>query len=340
MEKGIYVKDIMPPCEAGGVFVVSQASQGSSRNGPFWRLCLSDSTGSIEAMLWPPLSEGIACDPTGRIVLARGRAGIFREQPQLKLESIEVLAEGSAAALDPAFFVPAGPNDPAAMFQELQEICRQEFQHPPWRTFVFSVLGDESLAASFRLHPAAKSIHHAYTGGLLEHSLGVMRLCLGFCGQYPELDRQTLLAGALFHDIGKIREFSGGIANDYTAEGRLFGHLALGVEMMLPYLAQSGLEAHLSEHFRHLLLSHHGELAYGAVRQPQTPEAFALHFADNMDARMAQCRSLFGQTEEAPAWTPWQRSLDRALFRPLPTPTQPRERKNPRKEECLSLLKA
>lgn len=340
MEKGIYVKDIIPPCEAEGVFVVSQASQGSSRNGPFWRLCLSDATGTIEAMLWPPLSAGIASDPTGRLVLARGLGGTFREQPQLKIESLELLGDDAAAGLDPAFFVPAGPNDPEAMFQEVLEVCRQEFRHQPWRKFVFSVLGDERLAVAFRVHPAAKSVHHAYAGGLLEHSMSVMRLCRGFCEHYPELDRQTLLAGALFHDIGKIREFSGGIANDYTSEGRLFGHLALGVEMMLPFLAASGLESHLSEHFRHLLLSHHGELTHGAVRLPQTPEAFALHFADNMDARMAQCRGLFGQMEAAPAWSPWQRTLERAVFRPLQTPAQARERKNSRKEECLSLLKA
>lgn len=339
MEKGASVKDIIPPGEAEGVFAVSQAAVASSRTGPYWRLTLADATGSIEAVVWPPLSEAGSCPATGELVRVGGRAGLFRDQPQLRVERLEVLDAASRASLDPLLFLPAAPRDPDEMFADLTAICRQEFTHRPWRRLVFALLDDEDVAAPLRLFPAARSVHHAYTGGLLHHTLGVMRIARDFAAQYPELDRQTLLAGALLHDIGKIREFSGGLANDYTGEGRLFGHLMLGVEIILPHLGRSGLEPHLAEHLKHLILSHHGELAYGAVRLPQTAEAFALHYADNMDARMAQCRTLCAHLSPGPGWTAWERTLERQIFRPEPTPAPARERGPQKREQCLSLLK-
>jgi 3'-5' exoribonuclease len=188
---------------------------------------------------------------------------------------------------------------------------------------VFSVLQNRELRAAFRIWPAAKSIHHAYAGGLLEHTLGVFGLCRRIADHYPELDRQTLLAGAIFHDIGKIREYSGGIANDYTTEGRLLGHLELGLELLAPYLADSGLEEHLQRHLKHLVLSHHGEPEFGTARLPQTPEALALHHADNLDAKMAQCRGLFARLADGgQEWTPWQQTLGRQMHRPGRTPDE------------------
>ena len=156
------------------------------------------------------------------------------------------------------------------------------------------------------------------------------QLCRRLADQYPELDRQTLLAGALFHDFGKIREFSGGIANDYTDEGRLLGHLEICVEMLAPYLEKSGLEPELQRHLKHLVLSHHGTLEFGAVRVPQTAEALVLHYADNIDAKMAQCRGLFAQLGEGESWTPYQATLGRAMHRCAQTPVEEKVEKKPR----------
>ena len=142
--------------------------------------------------------------------------------------------------------------------------------------------------------------------------------------------RQTLLAGALFHDFGKIREFSGGIANDYTDEGRLLGHLEICVEMLAPYLEKSGLEPELQRHLKHLVLSHHGTLEFGAVRVPQTAEALVLHYADNIDAKMAQCRGLFAQLGDGESWTPYQATLGRAMHRCARTPVEEKVEKKPR----------
>ena len=345
MEKGVFVKDIVPNAEATGIFAVAEATLAQSRNGPYWRLVLADASGSIEAKIWSPLSAEFSEIAPGTLAQVEGRTSLFRAQVQLAVEKFRPLDADEAARVDQTAFLPSSPYPLDEMFDELLALCREEFTHRPWRKLALTVLEDAELGPRFRLAPAAKSVHHAYAGGLLEHTLGVFRLCRRLADQYPELDRQALLAGALFHDFGKIREFSGGLSNDYTTEGRLLGHLMLGVEMLAPFLARSGLEPDLQEHLRHLVLSHHGELEFGAVRQPQTPEAIALHYADNLDAKLAQCRALFGALDgEGPGWTPWQATLGRPLYRPgrtpEATPPAPKGRKNARREECLSLLKA
>lgn len=343
MEKGCYVKDISPAGEARGLFVVSQAVQGQSRNGPYWRLTLADASGSLEAKIWHPLSAEFSEIPTGALVWAEGRAGLYRDQIQLTLEHLRLLTPEESAAADQADLMPASPYPLDEMLDELLALIKEEFRYAPWRKLTLSVFNTQDLRAAFRVCPAAKGVHHAYVGGLLEHTLSVFKLCRRIADHYPELDRQTLLAGALFHDFGKIREFSGGLANDYTDEGRLLGHLELGIEMLAPHLAKSGLEEPLQRHLKHLILSHHGELQFGAVRVPHTPEALALHYADNLDAKMAQCRSLFEQLGDAGQdWTPWQATLGRPLHRAARTPetaAAPASRKKAVREECLSLLK-
>lgn len=343
MEKGCYVKDISPGSEIQGLFVVSQAAQGQSRNGPYWRLTLADASGSLEAKIWHPLSAEFSDIPAGALVWTEGRAGVYRDQTQLTLEQLRLLTPEECAAADQAELMPASPYPLDGMLDELLDLIKEEFRYAPWRKLALSVFNNQELRAAFRVCPAAKGVHHAYVGGLLEHTLSVFKLCRRIADHYPELDRQTLLAGALFHDFGKIREFSGGIANDYTDEGRLLGHLELGIEMLAPHLAKSGLEEPLQRHLKHLILSHHGELQFGAVRVPHTAEALALHYADNLDAKMAQCRNLFEQLGDAAQdWTPWQATLGRPLHRAARTPetaVAPAGRKKAVREQCLSLLK-
>lgn len=345
MEKGIFVKDIVANTQASGIFVVAESALGRARNGPFWKLVLADSSGSIEAKIWAPLSEQFKEIPPGTLAQAEGSSSIFRSAIQLVVDNFRPLDAAESASMNPADFMAASPYPVDAMFDELLALCRKEFSHKPWRKLVFSVLEDAEIAPLFRLSPAAKNVHHAYAGGLLEHSLGVFRLCGRIADQYPELDRQALLAAALFHDLGKIREFSGGLVNDYTTEGQLLGHIIIGVDMLAPFLARSGLEPGLQEHLRHLILSHHGELEFGAARLPQTPEAFALHYADNLDAKLAQCRGLFAALEgDGPGWTARDFTLKRQIYRPQRSPEitspAPKGRKKAKGEECLSLLKA
>lgn len=339
MEKGVYVKDIVPNCDLAGVFVISNPSLGKARNGPYWRITLNDASGSVEAKIWHPLSEQFEEMPSGKLARVVALSSLYKDQLQLAVNELEILDDEAGAAFPPSCFMPSSERDPEDMLFELRSGALEEFTHRPWRKLILGLLNDSEIRESLKVFPAAKSVHHAYAGGLLEHTLGVFNLCRKLADQYPQLDRQALLAGALLHDIGKIREFSGGFANDYTDEGRLVGHMLLGLELIGPFLARSGLEPNLKNHLRHLILSHHGQREFGAPCLPQTAEAFALHHADNVDAKMAQCRSLFPLDAQSGTWSPWQATLERRIYLPDATP-QPDARR-PRKQDgqCLSLLK-
>lgn len=342
------VKAIAPSGEVRSIFLLGAASLQQSRNGPFWKLELRDATGSVEAKIWSPLSQEFTSLTPGQMVEVEGRSGLFRDQIQVTVDQLRVLSNAEAEALDLAHFLPASPRPIEDMWEELTALCKKEFTYAPWRKFVTAVLKDEEIQAGWRTTPAAKGVHHAYVGGLLEHTLSVAGVTLRLADHYPDLDRQTLLAGALFHDVGKIWEFSGGLVNDYTDEGRLLGHMELALEHLAPFLQKSGLEPELIRHFKHLILSHHGTPEFGAARVPQTAEALLLHFADNIDAKMAQCRGIFADwEEEQTGWSPYQSTLSRFMHQPYRTPVEPpapavpapRTRKSAPEAVCLSLLK-
>lgn len=224
-------------------------------------------------------------------------------------------------------------------------LCKKELSHASWSKLVRLAFKDPEIQSRFCSIPAAKGVHHAYVGGLLEHTLSVAGMAMRAADHYPQLDRQILLMGAVFHDMGKIWEFSGGLVNDYTDDGRLLGHMELVLEFLGPLLEKAGVEVALARHLKHLILSHHGQPEFGAARLPQTAEALALHYVDNLDAKMAQCQSLFSDVEEG-QWSGYQATLQRFMHHPLRTPcaVQPTEktarpRKPAQEELCLSLLK-
>ncbi len=345
MQEHVFIKDILPDVKIEGIFLVGAASQLQARNGPFWKVELRDASGSMEAKIWSPLSQEFSEIPAASFVSIVGRTSLYREQLQLTIDTLDILPEEAVAGLDMASYVSTSPYDVEEMWEELETLCKKELTHKPWRKFVFSVLKDEELCKAWKACPAAKSVHHAYRGGLLEHSLGVAKLAMNTANQYSEIDRQVLLVGAIFHDLGKIWEFTYGLVTDYSDEGRLLGHMQLALDYLQPYLQKSGLEAGLIMHFKHLILSHHGTYEFGSARLPQTAEAMLLHYMDNIDAKMAQCRELFAPLqEEESAWTPYQRTLERQMFKAVPTPQKessaPKAPKNPVEAQCLSLLKA
>lgn len=324
MEKRQTIRDIAANGEVSGLFLLGSAALYQSRNGPFWRLELRDATGGMEAKIWSPQSQAYPDLAAGQIVDLEGRAGTYRDRVEVTVGRLRVLDDAEQAGLDLGLFLPAGPRPAQEVLEDLIGLCRVEFTHAPWRTFALSVLRDASIVPRLLAAPAAKAVHHAYAGGLVEHMLSVAGLALRIADHYPELDRQALLAGALFHDLGKVWELTGGLANDYSDEGRLLGHIHIGLEHMEPHLRKSGLAPELTTHFKHLILSHHGEYEFGSPRRPKTAEAMALHYADNLDAKMAQFRGLFADYEEgATGWTPFQPTLGRFLYRPTHSPEAP-----------------
>ncbi len=337
----ISIKDINVGDGFSSIFLVAAASLADSKNGPFWRLELKDASGSIEAKIWSPLSQRIEEIKLGDFVEIRAKASLFRDQLQLSIEAFRIVE--NSHELDYADFLPTSKVPPAELLNELENLIQNELDHAPWANLVKSVLTDKNIRAKLLLAPAAKSVHHAYLGGLLDHTLSVVKLCIKLCEHYPELDRQLLIVAAIFHDIGKIEELSGGIANDYTDEGKLLGHIVQGIIMLRPHLEKSKLDKNLIMHLEHLILSHHGELEYGAAKVPLTAEAFALHYADNIDAKMAQLREVFENNsnmvkpnlgQEQILWSPWVNLLGRNLCQLPKTPQQhEKETKKPQPDE-------
>ncbi|WP_051286537.1 3'-5' exoribonuclease YhaM family protein [Megalodesulfovibrio gigas] len=362
--KDQFVAELVGGQQVADVFVLAQASRRQARNGPFWSLTLQDATGQLEAKLWSPQAQDYHDLRAGQIMHVTGRTQMYQDKVQLSVEALRPVLSPETRPQEPeaeetpwpqplytrvelADLVPISAVPPETLLARLEDLLREHILYPPWRRFVFKVLGDPEIRGRLLVATGAKSMHHAYVGGLLEHTLGVVQLCAHFCRQYPRLDKDVLLAAAAFHDIGKAWELVSLPACDYTTEGRLLGHIQLGLQMLEPYLQKMKVDADLVLHFKHIVISHHGEYEYGSPKRPKTAEAFALHFADNLDAKMNQVeRATSTETEEEPGWPVWseyQRGLDRFLCRPRPTPGQAGEDCRPtasaKEDQCSLLLK-
>lgn len=337
--KTAFVQDLAPGHTVSDLFVIADAKQATSRNGPYWSLTLFDRTGRIEAKLWSPAAQNYPSLSAGQVARVSGQVESYRDKPQINVRELDLLA-GDLDHADLAGLLPMSSVPPEELLRQLEELLRQNLRHKPWRKLCSSVLNDEQTRARLLAAPGAKSIHHAYQGGLLEHTLAVCRICHAAAGLYPQLDGQALLAGAAFHDLGKAWELSGGLAQDFTDEGRLLGHIQLGIEVLEPFVRKARLEPELALHLKHLILSHHGELAYGSPKRPKTAEALVLHFADQMDSKLGTLAATFDQDAAEGSWSPFVRSLERFLYRPMSTPRPDAGNGSKEPAQCLLPLKA
>lgn len=328
--KRTFISDLVPGQNVSDVFVLAEARQGQARNGPFWALKLADASGSVDAKIFSPASQNYPELGSGCVVRVRAAVQTYREQAQLVIDHLEVL---TGSLDDPELMrglIPVSDPEPQVLLEELETLLNAELKHKPWRSLVRKVLGNEDIRARLLVSPGGKAIHHAYAGGLLEHTLAVVRVCQSLCCLYPQLDRETLLTAAAFHDIGKAWELSGGLTPDYTDQGRLLGHILIGLEKLSPILDKTkGLEPGLQDHFKHLLLSHHGANEFGSPKRPKTSEAFVLHYADNLDAKLNTVAEALGDDPAEGAWSGFVRSLDRFVYQPAVTP-------DPNKEKAAS----
>lgn len=315
----LMVSELALGSEVDDIFIISAAQQGQARNGPYWRIEFRDASGSISGKLWSPQSQAYPELLPGWLVQVKGRVTSYREQLEVSVESLRILGSEESSRLDLSLFLLSSPYRPEEMMDELLELADTHLAHRPWRALVTGLLKDGEIGMALRLAPAAKSMHHAYAGGLLEHTLSVTRLCMRLADHYPRLDRQALFAGAVCHDLGKLWELSSGLAVEYTQAGKLLGHIFLFLERLGPFIERSGLEPALAEHLQHMILSHHGSYEFGSPRLPATAEALALHYADILDARMQQVeKALSGLEEEG--WSPYMPSLERSLFKAVRSP--------------------
>lgn len=291
------------------VFCVSRSERRSGRRGLFLRLEFLDRSGRIAGVAWDRPEELAAILVEGDFVRIRGRVGEYQGRPQVEVLGAEAVRE----PLERGEYLPTGPvpgEESVAAIRRIADSLRDIHLAGLVRAF----LDDPEFSPAFAAAPAAKLHHHAYVGGLAEHTRSVMELCLLATDHYPELDRDLLLAGAFCHDIGKTLELSIEPGFPYTEEGTLIGHIPLGFRMVGERIRSlADFPADRATDLGHLVLSHQGELEWGSPVEPQTLEAIVLHFIDNLDSKIASARIHLSEVESGR--TGYVKSLGRSLFR-------------------------
>jgi 3'-5' exoribonuclease len=288
------------------------AVRKDSRGVPYLSLKLVDQTGSIDARMWGLSDELLGGLPSPSYVDVEGHAHEYRGTLQVKVERLRVLRREEVSEED---YLPATDQDRQALADEIL-LAGRGFENAHLRDLFELMASDEEFWEAFCEAPAAKGMHHARIGGLLEHSVSCLRIARALAGLYP-VDRDLLLFGAIFHDVGKVRELSwGGGGFAYTKEGRLLGHVVLGERLVASYVALlPGFPEELRLRISHVLLSHQGEIEYGSPERPKTLEALLVHLVDNLDARAAMY--LETTTNVSPGgWSHHENPLGRALYVP------------------------
>ena len=275
--------------------VLAKQQRTTKTNKPYWNLVLGDKTGDIEARVWEIGDPRIGKDvERGDTVKVRGSVTKFDERCQLKVDQLRKALEGEAAKSD---LLPATEHDVAELWQKL-ESCVASMTNADLKRLLGKLLGDAELAKAYREAPAARQVHHAWLGGLLEHVVSLLGLAQVVAAHYPMLDRDLLLTGVILHDIGKIRELSWETGFDYTVEGILLGHIQMGIDLVEKTIdGLPDFPPRLRTVVLHMVLSHHGKLEFGSPKLPMTPEALALSFVDDFDAKMMAVEQEFDKCD-------------------------------------------
>jgi len=293
--KDIYISDIAT-FEEGRIFdgfflVVARQLATTRSNKSYMKLVLGDKTGALDAVVWDVSDPRVDREvERGEIVKVRGEFSRYNEKPQLKVLQLRRVIEGEAEKVD---MLPATTQDVAQMWAKLQGFI-ESFTTPDLKRLLLTLLEDPAIAAAYRQAPAAKQLHHAWLGGLLEHVISLLELSDKVAEHYPLLHRDLLLTGVILHDIGKVRELSWAVGFEYTLEGILLGHIQIGAA-----LAERTMDSlpdfppKLKTLVLHMILSHHGKLEYGSPKLPMIPEALMLNFIDDLDAKMQAVQGEF-----------------------------------------------
>jgi len=297
-----------PQEEITGFFLVQQKEMRSNKNGEgYLSLVLGDETGAIDARVWDNL-ETIPDFAAGAVVKVKGRVQAHRGRNQLSVIQLRVAKSDEAK---PGDFLPKSARDPEEMFGELRALIAS-IANPHLRGLLERVFDDPSVAAQFKQAPAAKSMHHAFRGGLLEHVLSLCGMAERAASHYRWIRRDLLLTGAILHDIGKIRELGYESSFFYTNEGQLVGHLVGGLELVREKMGP-GFPEDYRMLVEHMILSHHGHLEFGSPKEPMFPEALLLHYLDDLDSKMEAMRAIIAATPDQ-EWSARSPALDRSLL--------------------------
>ncbi len=294
-------------------FVVASKQVKAKKNGePYLALTLADRTGQIEAKMWDNVEEFIDAFEQEDFLKIKGLINKYKNRFQLTIHKLRRMQD---AEIDFTDYLPKTTKDIGELWRTLTEFVAT-FQNPHLKALVELFMGDAEIAERYRNAPAAKTLHHAYIGGLLDHVVSLFRSCDLICRNYPQINRDLLLTGAFLHDIGKTQELTYNRAFSYTTRGQLLGHMIIELEMLQAKLAQlPDFPAELKALLEHLIISHHGQYEFGSPKLPMFPEALMLHYLDDLDSKMEAMRAHFQREAELEGpWTSFNASLGRPLL--------------------------
>lgn len=304
-----YIGNFKEGDRVSDIYLCKYKQTAMTKNGKAYEnVILQDKTGTIDAKIWEPHSSGIDEFEAMDYVDVVGDVSNFQGALQLSIKRVRRAQEGE---FDPKDYLPVSEKDIDEMYQELLQLL--DTVHNTYLKQLLDMFfrNNEAFAKAFQFHSAAKAVHHGFVGGLLEHTLGVVRLCDFYAARYPDLNRDLLLTAAAFHDVGKMKELSTFPENDYTDDGQLLGHIYMGTELVRAGARRiQGFPKRLSAELCHCILAHHGELEYGSPKKPALMEAVALNMADNTDAKMESFREIIKGAGDNNGWLGYNRIFE------------------------------
>jgi 3'-5' exoribonuclease len=305
------------------IYLLVQKDLRTTANGSLYiHAVLADQTGQIVARMWNASREIYESMPPSGLLYVQGRVESYKGRPQFIIDGVRTVEEGQA---NPADFLPATRRDVEEMWQRTKDILRN-IKNPDLLALVGRFVNDNEFVAAFKRAPAARTNHHAYLGGLLEHTLNLLELAVVVLPRYPDVSADLVLAGVFLHDAGKTAELSCTTSFDYTNEGQLIGHIvqtaiwvaerarALETETGRPFPPD------LLATLQHIIVAHHGRYEFGSPKLPATAEAIMVHYLDNLDAKLTMVfEAIESDTNESSDWTGWVPALENRVFKPDPT---------------------
>ncbi|MCF8037235.1 MAG: HD domain-containing protein [Desulfobacteraceae bacterium] len=315
--KNLFVNQLRAGETVNDLFVLSDKALGHKKDGaPYLSIALSDKTGQIRGVVWDNVDQIASAVAAGDFVHVQGNVSEYKGVPQVVVKALRAQSEG----VDTADFLPATARDPEQMFERLKALG-EALETESLRELLGRFWADAQFVAAFKKAPAAKKMHHAYIGGLLEHTLSLTLLADRVAGHYSGLDRDMLIAGAILHDIGKIREFTYDTRIDYSDEGRLVSHIVIGVRMLEEKMTETeAISPNTALLLKHLIISHHGSREFGSPEPPKTLEAVLLNYLDDIDSKINGIRQFMDSQDPDADWTAYHRPLERFFYKGKPQP--------------------
>ncbi len=313
-----YINEMHESDRLKDIYLCKSCQSAQTKNGKtYWNVTLQDKTGAVNAKVWDPDSPGIEEFEAGSYIWVVGEVVVFNNANQVNIRQAKKASEGE---YNPGDYVPCTTKDIDEMYASLMKLI-ESVKAPYMKKLLMHYFGDPDFKKRFCFHSAAKSVHHGFVGGLLEHTLSVATICDFYAGHYEQLDRDLLVTAAILHDIGKLHEISPYPENDYTDEGQLLGHIMIGAHEIAN--AMDTIEDFPKvkrDELLHCILSHHGELEFGSPKKPALAEAIALSFADNTDAKIETMKEALNNNS-GPYGMNWQgfnKFLDSNIRRTYP----------------------